>query len=453
MAKALAIELHARMASRGLVHQVSHADIDARLSAAAGAGAGVSAYAGFDPTADSLHVGHLSGIIGLMHAQRAGLRAIALVGGATGLIGDPSGRSSERLLLSREQVEANVAGIAGLLGRFLSFGEGAARLVNNLDWFSGMSALDFLRDVGKHFRLGAMLSKDSVRSRMGWAESAGAGGPGSSGAGTEEGMSYTEFSYQLLQGYDFYRLYKDHGCRLQLGGSDQWGNITAGTDLIRRLEGESGEAFGLTWPLVTTASGQKFGKSEGNAVWLTAERTSVYEFHQFWLNVADAMVRPYLLRFTFLPVEQIDEALVEHGREPGRRVAQRQLADSVTELVHGRAAMEAAVAAGRLAFGEGLTRVEGPVVGQLRGQMPVVELSEAAWLAGAGLLDLMVQSGLARSKSEARRLVEQGGVRLGDEPVRDSTRTVVLEDFGGSAGLVLRKGKKDHALLVRSEAL
>ncbi len=331
--------LVADLSSRGLLAQASDPQLDARLAALA-AQRPIAAYAGFDPTADSLHVGNFVAILGLMYAQRNGIRPIAIVGGATGLIGDPSGKSSERQLQTKDTVAANVQGIRKILEKFLDFNDPTAPaiIVNNLDWFGAMSAIDFLRDVGKHFRVGSMLAKDSVRARM---------------ETSEEGMSYTEFSYQLLQGYDFFRLYKDHGCVLQLGGSDQWGNITAGIDIIRKLEGESRDVFGLTMPLITTSSGAKFGKSEGNAVWLTAERTSAFDFYQFWLRTEDADVSRYLRLFTFLPLPEIDALVAEHGKSPEKRLAQRKLAEVMTTLVHGCEVTQQAIAASRAIYASG----------------------------------------------------------------------------------------------------
>jgi len=426
--------LVADLESRGLLFQVSDPRLDARLADAMSAGP-VAAYAGFDPTADSLHVGHFLGILGLIYAQRNGIRPIAIVGGATGMVGDPSGKSVERQLLTKETVAANVEGQRALLWRFLDFNHptAPALIVNNLDWFGSMSAIDFLRDVGRHFRLGTMLAKESVKLRM---------------QGSDEGMSYTEFSYQLLQGYDFYRLYKDHRCLLQMGGSDQWGNITAGIDVIRKLEGESGNAFGLTWPLMTTASGQKFGKSEGNAIWLTADRTSVFDFYQFWLRSEDADVGRYLRLFTFLPLAQIDQLMTQHAAAPEQRLAQKQLAQEMTRLVHGPAATDQAIAASQTMYGSALQQLDAAAVEALANQgVPTITLSSARISAGLPLLDATVESGLAKSKGEARRLVMQGGLYLNNQPCDDPLLVLTSQHLVAGSAIVLRSGKKNYRLL------
>jgi tyrosyl-tRNA synthetase len=426
--------LVADLESRGLLFQVSDPRLDARLADAMSAGP-VAAYAGFDPTADSLHVGHFLGILGLIYAQRNGIRPIAIVGGATGMVGDPSGKSVERQLLTKETVAANVEGQRALLSRFLDFNHptAPALIVNNLDWFGSMSAIDFLRDVGRHFRLGTMLAKESVKLRM---------------QGSDEGMSYTEFSYQLLQGYDFYRLYKDHRCLLQMGGSDQWGNITAGIDVIRKLEGESGNAFGLTWPLMTTASGQKFGKSEGNAIWLTADRTSVFDFYQFWLRSEDADAGRYLRLFTFLPLAQIDQLMAQHAAAPEQRLAQKQLALEMTRLVHGPAATDQAIAASQTMYGSALQQLDAAAVEALANQgVPTLTLSSARISAGLPLLDATVESGLAKSKGEARRLVMQGGLYLNNQPCEDPLLVLTPQHLVAGSAIVLRSGKKNYRLL------
>lgn len=426
--------LVADLESRGLLFQVSDPRLDARLADAMSAGP-VAAYAGFDPTADSLHVGHFLGILGLIYAQRNGIRPIAIVGGATGMVGDPSGKSVERQLLTKEAVAANVEGQRALLWRFLDFNHptAPALIVNNLDWFGSMSAIDFLRDVGRHFRLGTMLAKESVKLRM---------------QGSDEGMSYTEFSYQLLQGYDFYRLYKDHRCLLQMGGSDQWGNITAGIDVIRKLEGESGNAFGLTWPLMTTASGQKFGKSEGNAIWLTADRTSVFDFYQFWLRSEDADVGRYLRLFTFLPLAQIDQLMTQHAAAPEQRLAQKQLAQEMTHLVHGPAATDQAIAASQTMYGSALQQLDAAAVEALANQgVPTITLSSTRISAGLPLLDATVESGLAKSKGEARRLVMQGGLYLNNQPCDDPMLVLTPQHLVAGSAIVLRSGKKNYRLL------
>lgn len=427
------MSLVADLESRGLMHQVSTPELDRVLKQLADRRP-ISAYAGFDPTADSLHVGNFVAILGLMYAQRNGIRPIAVVGGATGLIGDPSGKSAERQLLGKEDVAKNAAGIRRVLEKFLDFSHptAPAKIVSNLDWFGPMSAIDFLRELGKHFRVGAMLAKESVRARM---------------QASEEGMSYTEFSYQLLQGYDFYRLYKDHDCVLQLGGSDQWGNITAGTDLIRKLEGESGNAFALTMPLITTSSGAKFGKSEGNAVWLTADRTSAFDFYQFWLRTEDADVARYLKYFTFLPVPEIEQLVGEHRNQPEKRVAQKKLAEEMTNLVHGPAATQQAVSASQTLYGGG-EKLDAAGVTALANQgVPTITVPVSRLEAGISLIDACVETGLSKSKGEARRLIQQGGLYVNQTKAEDPNTILKTTDLIDSATIVLRGGKKNYRLV------
>lgn len=397
----------------------------------------MAAYAGFDPTSDSLHVGNFIAILSLMHAQRNGLRPIAIVGGATGLIGDPSGKTAERQLLTKEKVAQNVKGIQKVLERFLDFNhpKAPARIINNLDWFGSMSAIDFLRDVGAHFRIGSMLAKESVKARM--------EGSGSTG----EGMSYTEFSYQLLQGYDFYKLYKEHDCVLQLGGSDQWGNITAGIDVIRKLEGESGNAFGVTMPLITTASGQKFGKSEGNAVWLSVEKTSPYDFHQFWLRVEDADAERYLKYFTFLPLEEIAQLSEQVKAAPQNRAAQKRLAEMMTTLVHGEsAAREAASAAAVMYGGDAAQTLDAAGIEALSKEVPSFEVDRAKLIAGWSPVEALRDSGLVKSGSEARRLIAQGGFYVNNQPWSDPARALGEAELVAGIAVVLRTGKKNYRI-------
>jgi tyrosyl-tRNA synthetase len=428
------MRLKAEFESRGLLQQVSDPNLDARLAELARRGP-ISAYCGFDPSADSLHVGNLLAIVGLMRIQRAGIRPIALVGGATGLIGDPGGKTTERALQSKEVVAANAQGIRRVLERFVDFADpkAPATMVNNLDWLGPMSAIDFLREVGKHFRIGTMLAKDSVRARM---------------EGSDEGMSYTEFSYQLLQSYDFYRLYKDHRCVLQIGGSDQWGNITAGVDLIRKIEGEGGNALALVMPLITTSSGAKFGKSEGNAVWLTADRTSVFDFYQFWLRSEDADAGRYLKFFTFLPVDQIDALIEEHRRAPEQRLAQKRLAREMTTLVHGAAAAQQAIAASQTMYAQGVEQLTDAAVEALAAQgVPATTIARARLEAGWAILDAAVETGLAKSKGEARRLVAQGGLYVNNQPWSDATASLTTANLATATAIVLRSGKKTYRLV------
>ncbi len=428
------IQLAADLASRRLLQQLSDPEMDRRLTALASTGP-VAAYAGFDPTADSLHVGHFMGILGLIYAQRNGIRPIAVVGGATGLIGDPGGKTTERPLLTRETVAANVEGLRNVLSRFLDFDHktAPAQIVNNLDWFGSMTAVDFLRDVGRHFRLGAMLSKESVKLRM---------------EQSVDGMSYTEFSYQLLQGYDFYRLYRDHRCVLQMGGSDQWGNIIAGVDLIRRMEGESGHAFGLTWPLMTTSSGQKFGKSEGNAVWLSAEKTTPFDFYQFWLRVEDADAGRYLRYVTFLNEAEIADLMKEQESAPEKRFAQKRLAEEITRLVHGDEPTRQAVSASEAMYGAGPRTLDAAAIEALRTQgVASVSIERAKLAKGWSAIDAAVESSLAKSKGEARRLIQQGGLYVNDLAVTDIEHRLTTADLVEDKAIVLRAGKK-HLRLV-----
>jgi tyrosyl-tRNA synthetase len=426
--------LLADLQSRGLVHQTSDPELDTRLAELAARGP-ISCYAGFDPTADSLHVGHYMGILGLIYAQRNGIQPVAVVGGATGMIGDPSGRSSERQLLSKEDIARNVEGLKEVLSKFLDFNHPTvpAILVNNLDWFGPMSVVDFLRDIGRSFRLGSMLAKESVKVRM---------------ESSEEGMSYTEFSYQLLQGYDFYRLYKDQNVVLQLGGSDQWGNITAGTDLIRRLEGESGHAFGLTWPLMVDSSGKKLGKSEGNSVWLSAYKTSPFDFYQYWVrDIQDADVERFLKSLTFLPLEEIAKVVVEHRAAPEKRIAQKRLAAEMTTLVHGAEATRQAIAASERLYGTPVREFTEETISALAAEVPTITIDRAKLEAGWAIVDAVVETGLAKSKGEARRLIAQGGMYVNNKQVSDANTKLDASSLATSSALVLRSGKKTYRLV------
>lgn len=396
-----------------------------------------SGYAGFDPTASSLHVGNLVPIMGLVHLQRSGHRPIALVGGGTGLIGDPSGKAAERALLSVEVVEENVRAIRAQLGRFLDFedatdGTGAI-LVDNAEWLRTLRTIEFMRDVGKHFTVNYMLQKESVKARL------------------ESGISFTEFGYMLMQAYDFLELHRRYGVMLQIGGSDQWGNITAGIELIRKTE--SAEAHGATLPLVTTASGAKFGKSEGGAVWLDPELTSPYKFYQFWLNVDDRDAGRYLRYFTLLPREEVEALDHATGERPERREAQQALAREMTERVHGDAALRAAIEVSGFLFG-GLepAALSKAALKVLSAEAPFVEVKECdvsdAQGGGLDVLKLMVAAGLAASNGAARRLLEQGGLSVNKRKLTAEERvldpaSVLLE--GGY--VVLGKGRRDYAVV------
>ena len=392
----------------------------------------VTLYCGFDPTADSLHVGHLMGQLTLRRFQLAGHSPIALAGGATGMVGDPSGKSAERNLLTREQLAHNVASIKRQLAPLLDFDRAGnpARLVDNADWTAPLHLLEFLRDIGKHFSLNVMLAKDSVKSRL---------------AG-DAGISFTEFSYQLLQANDFLHLREAHGCELQIGGSDQWGNITAGTDLIRKKLGAP--AWGWTFPLITKADGTKFGKTEGGSVWLDPKKTSPYRFYQFFVNTEDAKVAEYLRKFTFLSRPEIEALEAQHAANPGAREAHKALAREVTRLVHGADALASAMKASEILFGGSLDGVTAEIFQDVVGEVPTKEI-ERAKLDGAGLslIEALVHAGLAPSKGQARKDIEGGGAYVNNVKTPDITRALTAADviFGGY--ILLRKGKRTYAVL------
>lgn len=409
--------------ARGLVHTASEGVVEMLASGP------VTGYIGFDPTAASLHAGHLLQLLALARLQRAGHRPIAMVGGGTGMIGDPSGKTAERQLLTRAHVEENVEGIRGQLSPFLDFsGEHAAHLVDNHEWLGSVALIDFLRDVGKHFTVNYMLAKESVSRRL----------------EQEEGLSYTEFSYMLLQSYDYLVLSDRYGCVLQMGGSDQWGNITAGMELIRRTRGRS--AHGIVLPLMTTASGVKFGKTEAGAVWLDPERTSPFRFYQFWLNTDDRDVEHYLKAFTFLPLPEIAEVLAEHARNAAARVAQRRLAIEVTRMVHGEDGLERAERATGVLFGSRAAQELGATeLLDVFADVPSTEIARTQ-LEGDGLLvvDLLSGAGVASSKGEARRLITGGGIYLNGERLTSPDQRVGSEAAIDGQVLLLRKGKKDN---------
>ena len=421
-------DLFADLSARGLIH--SHSEgVQQHLAQGP-----VSGYVGFDPTGSSLHVGHLFPLLGLARLQRAGHRPIALVGGGTGMIGDPSGKTEARQLLTREEVEANVASIRVQLGHFLDFsGEHAAVLLDNHDWLGGTLLIDFLRDVGKHFTINYMMAKESVSRRL----------------EQEEGLTVTEFSYMLLQAYDFRTLFDREGVTLQLGGSDQWGNITAGMELIRRTRAE--HAHGIVFPLITTASGVKFGKTEAGAVWLDSARTSPFRFYQFWLNTDDRDVAHYLNGFTFLPVEEIAAIIAAHTAQPGAREAQRRLAVEVTRMVHGEDGLERSIRATGVLFGQ-IPAQELPAAELLDvfADVPSTEMP-AGRFEGEGItvVDLLAEAGVAGSKGEARRLIAGGGVYLNGDRIEAPDRSVMTEDAIEGRVLLLRKGKrKNHVVKI-----
>jgi tyrosyl-tRNA synthetase len=385
-------------------------------------------YHGMDATADSLHIGSLLGVLTVRRLQAAGHRAVFLLGGATSMIGDPGGKRAERPLLSREEIDANAAGIRAQLERLVDFG--AAELVNNADWLGTMPLLDFLRDVGKHFTVNAMVAKESVRARF---------------ADPDVGISYTEFTYMLLQATDFLHLLDSRGCRLQVGGSDQWGNITAGVDLIRRVRGV--EAHGLTWPLVTRADGTKFGKSEGDNVWLDPARTSPYQFFQFWMAVDDVDVGRYLRLYTFLDRESIERLEAAAAARPAEREAHRALAREVTALVHGEAAAEAAARAAAALFGGDLRELDSATLAEVFADAPSSELPLSRLEAGVPLVDLLAETGLVASKSAARQAVTQGGVSVNGRREADLDRRLAVDDLLAGGFVVLKRGKRSYHVL------
>jgi tyrosyl-tRNA synthetase len=411
------------LTARGLIHDQTPGLKD-RLAQGP-----VTGYVGFDPTADSLHVGHLLAVMSLAWLQRMGGTPIIVVGGGTGMVGDPSGKRAERPVLTVEEIDRNVACIRGQLERFVSFeGANGARVRNNADWLRPLGLMEFLRDVGKHFTVNYMLAKDSVKGRM------------------EAGISYTEFTYMLVQALDFWHLWKHDGCELQMGGSDQWGNITAGTELISRKEGAS--AHGLTFPLLTTAAGVKFGKTESGAVWLDPAKTSPYKFFQFWLNTDDRDVEKLIKYFTFFPVDEIQALLGEQAKDPGKRPAQRRLALEMTTRVHGADVTASVVEASRLLFGGLDLRAAGAAVLRVLSQeLPVAKVGRAE-LEGLSVLDALVKAGLATSKGDARRGIQGKGFLLNGEPVAAPERTLGANDVLHGAYVMLQKGKRNHALLV-----
>lgn len=392
-----------------------------------------SAYIGFDPTADSLHIGSLVQIMTLVHLQRAGHKPFALLGGATGMVGDPSGKSKERNLLSSEVLDHNLKSVKNQLAQFLDLdcGENSAEILNNYDWFKAFNFLDFIRDVGKHISINYMMAKDSVKSRL------------------ETGMSFTEFTYQLVQGFDFYHLYTEHNCKLQLGGSDQWGNIVTGTELIRKKA--KGEAFAITTPLIKKADGTKFGKTEGGNVWLDSERTSPYKFYQYWLNASDEDAKTYIKIFTLLSKSQIDTLISDHEQAPHLRVLQKTLGKDVTIRVHGEAAYERAIEASEILFGkdtaEQLKKIEERELLDIFEGVPQFDVSKSDLVAGAQIIDLLAQkSKVFSSNGEARRMLQSNAVSINKLKV-DVDKQIGLNDLLNGKYLLVQKGKKNYFLL------
>lgn len=394
-------------------------------------------YIGFDPTADSLHVGHLTQIMTLIHFQRAGHKPVALVGGATGMIGDPSFKSAERNLLDEATLRHNVSALEKQLARFLDFGNGtnSATMVNNYDWFKDIKFLDFIRDVGKHITVNYMMAKDSVKKRL----------------EGESGLSFTEFSYQLIQGYDFYHLWKNHNCQLQMGGSDQWGNIVTGTEFIRRRDG--GTAFGVTTQLIKKADGNKFGKTEGGAVWLDASKTSPYKYYQFWLNTSDDDAKSWIKIFTLKDKEEIDSLIAEHDAAPHMRIVQKALAEDITIRTHSKADYEMALSTSEFLFGNGsvdfLNQLPREGVLDIFDGVPQFTVSKAELERGIDVLDLLaVSASVFPSKGEARKMIQGGGVSINREKIQDPALIVHAHQLVNGKYLVVQRGKKNYFLLI-----
>ena len=393
-----------------------------------------SGYIGFDPTADSLHIGSLVPILLLVHLQKAGHKPFALVGGATGMVGDPSGKSQERNLLSEEVLNKNLEGVKKQLRRFLDFDSGkptAAEMVNNYDWFRDMSFLNFIRDVGKHITVNYMMSKDSVRKRI----------------DSESGISFTEFTYQLIQGYDFYWLYTHKNCKLQMGGSDQWGNITTGTELIRRKAG--GDAFAFTCPLLTKSDGGKFGKSEGGNVWLDAEKTSPYQFYQFWLNAADADAEKWIKIFTFLNKEEIQQLIEEHHKDQSKRVLQKRLAQELTVFVHGEAEYQKAIGTTQKLFAQQNAPADALSVEDLENMEGIVrvEYAREKLISGIDAVSFLAETSIFPSKGEARKMIQNGGVSVNRNKVEGPTDVITDKQLLHDKYLLIQKGKKHYYLV------
>ena len=398
-----------------------------------------SAYLGIDPTADSLHIGHLVGVMMLRHFQQCGHRPIALIGGATGMIGDPSMKSAERNLLDEETLRKNQEGIRKQLAKFLDFdskADNAAKLVNNYDWMKNYNFLNFIRDIGKHITVNYMMAKDSVKKRL--------------SSESREGLSFTEFSYQLLQGYDYLYLYRNEGCRLQMGGSDQWGNITTGTELIRKID--KGEAFALVCPLITKADGSKFGKTESGNVWLDPERTSPYAFYQFWINVSDEDAKKYIRIFTSLDRETIEKLEEEHNLAPHTRILQKRLAEEITVMVHSREDYDAAVEASSILFGGGtkdtLMNMKPEMFLSIFEGVPQFEIDRSE-LSNIKFIDLVADKlSIFSSKGETRKLIASGGISLNKEKISDGEQIVSYDNLIADKYLLIQRGKKNYYLII-----
>lgn len=419
---------------RGLVHNIIDGTEEQLLKES------TTAYIGFDPTSDSLHIGSLVPIILLVHLKNFGHKPIALVGGATGMIGDPSGKSDERNLLTEEILDKNVAGIKSVLSRFLDFNsteENAPLLVNNYDWMKDFSFIDFARDVGKRITVNYMMAKDSVKKRF---------------AADSAGMSFTEFTYQLIQGYDFYHLYKNHNCLLQMGGSDQWGNITTGTELVRRMSEGDAKAFAMTCPLITKADGSKFGKTEGGNIWLDADKTSVYKFYQFWLNTSDEDAEKYIKIFTFLSKEVIEQTIAAHQEAPHLRTLQRKLAEEITQFVHSQEQLEKAIKASEILFSkdtkaEDLKELDAQTFLDIFEGVPQAIVDRKKLNEGIDIVDaLNSESGFLKSNGEARRALAENSISVNREKVNENIK-ITNNDLINNQFVLLQRGKKNYFIL------
>jgi tyrosyl-tRNA synthetase len=399
---------------RGLLFDVTDPQLEELLEKES-----VTFYVGADPTANSLHVGHLISYLVSKRLQDAGHKPILVIGGGTGLIGDPSGRSSERKLLTLEESLKNAEAITKQVKRILP----QAEVVNNYDWISKYDVITFLRDIGKHFNIGYMLAKESVKSRM------------------EQGISFTEFTYQIIQALDFMHLYKEHNCKLQIGGQDQWGNITAGLDLIRKTQGNEAKGYGFTWPLLTKADGTKFGKTAGGAIWLDPNKTSVYEFYQYWINTRDEDAVDLLKKFTFMPIEETNEIIKQFEAEPHKRLAQKKIAEELTVLVHGKEAYESAVRISKALFSGNVKELTKAEIKDAFKDVPSITLTEEKLL-----VDVLIEAGLSQSRRQSREFIQNGAVSLNGDKVNDVDFLMRKEDAMFGEYTILRRGKKKYAL-------
>ncbi len=436
------MSLYQELKDREIIYQVTDPNIENYLNEASRQGKTLTLYCGFDPTADSLHVGSMFPLLTLRRFQQAGHRPIVVLGGATGMIGDPSFKAQERSLLTTEQVSHNLKGIKAVAEKFLDFTPGkpnSAIIINNYDFYSQMNVLDFLRDIGKHFTVNHMMGKDSVRARM---------------EDRDQGISYTEFSYSLLQAYDFYSLFKNFDCTIQIGASDQWGNITAGTELIRRKlahEKDTNEdrapAFGLTHPLITRADGQKFGKTEQGTIWLSAEKTSPYQLYQFFISSPDDSVIQWLNYLTFLPTSEIKKLAEQVKSEPEKKSAQTTLAREITRVVHGEEALKRAEAATKALFGTEIKELDAITLKEVFGDTPTTELNRDELNAQLPLIDVLVKTGLFQSKGAARKEIPAGGVYVNNERITDVGFNIQMDHLIANSAVVIRKGKKTYHLV------